>query len=78
MEVLYNKVNQFKEVFNMAKCSVCGKGVSTGHKVSHSNIKTKKQWKPNIQKVKVVVKGTTKRIDVCTRCMRSGKIQRAI
>ncbi|MBS3970315.1 MAG: 50S ribosomal protein L28 [Clostridia bacterium] len=62
----------------MAKCTVCGKGVSTGHKVSHSNIKTKKQWKPNIQRVKTVVRGTKKRIDICTRCLRSGKVQRAI
>ena len=62
----------------MAKCTVCGKGTSTGHKVSHSNIKTKRQWKPNIQKVKAVVRGTAKKIDICTRCLRSGKIQRAI
>lgn len=62
----------------MAKCSICGKGVSTGNKVSHSNIKTKRQWKPNIQKVKAVVKGKRKRVDVCTRCLRSGKVDRAI
>ena len=62
----------------MAKCTVCGKGASTGHKVSHSNIKTKRQWKPNIQKVRAVVRGATKKIDICARCLRSGKIQRAI
>ncbi|MEW6623210.1 MAG: 50S ribosomal protein L28 [Bacillota bacterium] len=62
----------------MAKCTICGKSVSTGNKVSHSNIKTKKQWKANIQRVKAVVKGKTMRIDVCTRCLRSGLVKRAI
>ena len=39
----------------MAKCSVCGKGVTFGHNVSHSNRKTNRTWKPNIRKVKAVV-----------------------
>ncbi|MBO8167832.1 MAG: 50S ribosomal protein L28 [Thermoanaerobacteraceae bacterium] len=62
----------------MAKCEVCGKGVVTGNKVSHSNIKTKRTWAPNLQKVKALVDGSPKRIYVCTRCLRSGKVQRAI
>lgn len=62
----------------MARCSICGKGVTTGHKVSHSNIRTKRQWKPNVQRVKAVVKGRRKRISVCTSCLRSGKVQRVI
>ena len=45
--------------------------------VSHSHIRTKKKWMPNIQKVRVVVNGTPKKINVCTRCLRSGKVQRA-
>ena len=44
----------------MAICSVCGKGVSFGHNVSHSNRKTNRVWKPNIRKVKAVVNGTNK------------------
>ena len=59
------------------KCEICGKGDSTGMQVSHSHIRTKKKWMPNIQKVKVVVNGTPKKINVCTRCLRSGKVQRA-
>ena len=62
----------------MAKCEVCGKTMQTGLKVSHSHIRTKRRWKPNLQRVKVVVGGTPQRINVCTRCLRSGKVQRAI
>ena len=62
----------------MAKCEVCGKGVTFGKKYSHSHIRTNRQWKPNVQRVKVVVEGTPKKMYVCTRCLRSGKIQRAI
>ena len=62
----------------MAKCSVCNKGVTFGHNVSHSNRKTNRMWKPNIRKVKAVVNGTPKTVDVCSRCVRSGKVERAI
>ena len=62
----------------MAKCSVCGKGVTFGHNVSHSNRKTNRAWKPNIRKVKAVVNGTHTTVCVCSRCLRSGKVQRAV
>ena len=62
----------------MAIGSVCGKGVSFGHNVSHSNRKTNRVWKPNIRKVKAVVDGTNKTVNVCSRCLRSGKVTRAI
>ena len=60
----------------MAKCEVCGKGVSFGIKVSHSHRRSNKMWKPNIQKVRAIVDGTHKSVAVCTRCLRSGKVQR--
>ncbi|WP_027363608.1 50S ribosomal protein L28 [Desulfotruncus alcoholivorax] len=60
------------------KCEICGKGVVVGMKVSHSHIRTKKTWAPNLQRVKAIVDGTPRRIMVCTRCLRSGKVQRAI
>ncbi len=66
-----------KEVSRMAKCSVCGKGVVYGQNVSHSNRKTNRTWKPNIRKVKAVVNGTHKTVAVCSRCLRSGKVERA-
>ncbi len=59
-------------------CEVCGKGVSTGMSVSHSHIRSKKKWAPNLQSVKAVVNGTPKKVKLCTRCLRSGKIQRAV
>jgi large subunit ribosomal protein L28 len=61
----------------MAKCSICEKELKFGLQVSHSNRKTNRDWKPNIKSVKANVDGTTKTIDVCTRCLRSGKVNRA-
>lgn len=62
----------------MAKCEICGKGVQTGIQLSHSHIRTKRTWKPNIQKIRALVNGTPTRINVCTRCLRSGKVVRAV
>ena len=62
----------------MAVCQICGKATRTGMKVSHSRICTKRKWKPNLQRARVVVDGTPKRLYVCTRCLRSGKVQRAV
>jgi large subunit ribosomal protein L28 len=59
-------------------CEICSKSQTTGSNVSHSHLKTKRTWKPNIQRVKAVVNGETRRVNTCTRCLRSGKIQRAI
>ena len=60
----------------MAKCSICGKGVVFGEAVSHSHRKTNRTWKPNIRRVKAVVNGTHKSVYVCSRCLRSAKIER--
>jgi len=62
----------------MAVCEICGKGVQSGMQVSHSHIRTKRTWKPNLQSVRAIVNGTPKRLTVCTRCLRSGKVQRAV
>lgn len=61
----------------MAKCELCGKGVTFGQNVSHSNRKTNRTFKPNIRKVKIVEGGTYKTVYVCSRCLRSGKVERA-
>ncbi len=59
-------------------CAVCGKGPSTGNKVSHANNKTKRRWLPNLQTVKVVgADGENTRIRVCTSCISAGKIRKA-
>ncbi|MBC7088272.1 MAG: 50S ribosomal protein L28 [Tissierellales bacterium] len=60
------------------RCEICGKTKSFGNKVTFSNKKSSRTWSPNVRKVKVVVEGTTKRLNVCTRCLRSGHVQRAI
>lgn len=60
----------------MAKCEYCGKGVTFGLRVSHSNRKTNRTWKPNIRKVRANVNGTHKTVSVCSRCLRSGKVER--
>jgi len=59
-------------------CEVCGKGSVAGNQISHSVKHTKRVWRPNLQKVKVLQDGSPKRISVCTRCLRSNKVERAI
>ena len=59
-------------------CEVCGKGVVYGNNVSHSNRKTRRTWAPNTQKVKVLVNGAPKSMTVCTRCLRSNTVERAL
>ncbi|RKD27829.1 large subunit ribosomal protein L28 [Caminicella sporogenes DSM 14501] len=60
------------------KCAICGKGQITGNKVSHSNRHSRRTWMPNVKKVRAIVNGSPKKITVCTRCLRSGKVERAI
>lgn len=62
----------------MAKCDICGKGVTFGIKVSHSHRRSNRAWKPNVRKVRAVVNGSVKSVYVCTRCLRSGKVVRAV
>ncbi|MEA4897781.1 50S ribosomal protein L28 [Bacillota bacterium Meth-B3] len=59
-------------------CEVCHKGMSSGNNVSHSNRKMRRTWAPNTQRVRVVVNGAPMRMFVCTRCLRSNKVQRAV
>lgn len=62
----------------MAKCEVCSKETKFGNTRSHALNATNRTWKPNVRKVKVVENGTTKSANVCTRCLRSNKVTRAI
>ena len=57
----------------MAKCDVCGKGIHFGNNVSHSHRRSNAIWKSNVQSVN----GGNKRLHVCTRCLRSGAVERA-
>lgn len=58
-------------------CDICDKRPSFGNNVSHSNNRTRRCWLPNIHRVKAIKNGTVKRIHVCTRCLRSGKVTKA-
>jgi large subunit ribosomal protein L28 len=55
----------------MAKCEMCGKSPQFGHNVSHSNRKTKRQFKPNIQKMKILEDGKLVSKYLCARCIRT-------
>jgi len=59
------------------KCDVCGKGPTFGNNVSHAHNKLRRRWNPNLQRVTVSVKGQNKRINACTRCIRSGATTKA-
>ncbi len=61
------------------KCEVCGKGPSFGNNISHAHNKSRRKWSPNIQKVRIVESnGTVRRIKICTRCLRSNKVKKAV
>ena len=65
----------------MAKCEICDKSVNYGNKLSitrsHISKRTSRTWKPNIRTVKAMVNGAPKRITVCAKCLRAGKVTRA-
>ncbi len=61
------------------ECAICGKKPQTGNQVSHSNIKTKRRFMPNLQSVRhQLATGEVKRISVCTRCIRSGAVVKPV
>ena len=66
----------------MAKCEICEKGQIRGHRISinRSQVsrRANRKWKPNVKKVKIIDNGTVKSIYICTRCLRSNKVTRAI
>ena len=60
-------------------CDCCGRGPVTGNAVSHSNRHTRRRWLINIQSVRVDVGGgDTRKLHICTKCLRSGNVQRAV
>lgn len=59
------------------KCEVCGKGQTAGNTVSHSNRHSRRTWNANIQSVRIDDNGTVRKANVCTSCLRSGKVNRA-
>ena len=66
----------------MAKCEICEKSRITGRRISitRSQVsrRSKRDWKPNIKKIRINDNGTVKTINICTSCLRSGKVTRAV
>ena len=59
-------------------CDLCGKGKQIGYNVSHANNKTKKEWLPNLQTIRIVQDGTTKKAKLCAKCIKKGNFQKAL
>jgi len=58
-------------------CEVCGKGPQFGNKISHAHNVSRRRWNVNLRPVRAVVNGASKRVRVCTSCIKSGKIVKA-
>jgi len=52
-------------------CEICGKKPVSGHNVSHSHLKTKRRWLPNVQKTTIMVEGKEKKIKACAKCIKT-------
>lgn len=65
----------------MAKCEICEKSIAHGNKISiarsHVSRRTSRTWKPNLRTVKAEINGEVKRIHVCAKCLKNGKVKRA-
>ncbi|MCP4482561.1 MAG: 50S ribosomal protein L28 [bacterium] len=59
------------------KCTICDKKTQSGNNVSHSNRKTKRSFKPNLQKINIIDAGIKQKKYVCTSCIKAGKITKA-
>lgn len=63
----------------MAKrCEICGKGPLVGNNVSHAHNRSKRRWLPNLKKIRAQVNGQARKIRVCTRCIRSGRVVKVV
>lgn len=63
----------------MAKrCDICGKGPMWGHRISHAHNLTKRRWLPNLKQMRAQIDGHVRRIKVCTQCLKSGKVVKAV
>jgi len=59
------------------RCEVCDKGPQFGNRVSHANNRTKRRFEPNLQSVRAKIGAAVRRIRVCTRCLKAGKVTKA-
>jgi len=59
------------------QCYVCAKTPQFGRRISHAHNVSSRKFNPNLQSVRITEKGSVKRVRVCTRCLRSGRVQKA-
>lgn len=59
-------------------CEICGKGPRFGNSISHAHNLTRAVWYPNLQRIRAKVGASVKRVRICTRCLRAGKVQKAV
>ena len=59
-------------------CAICGKKPSFGNNRSHSMVATRRRFDPNLQRIRVILKGKAQRAYVCTRCIKAGKVEKAV
>jgi large subunit ribosomal protein L28 len=77
-KAIAGRVSLLIQLSDMAQvCEICGRGPQFGHRISHAHNVTKRRWNLNLQNVRALVNGATRRIRVCTSCIRSGKVQKA-
>lgn len=60
------------------RCDICGKGPAVGHTISHAHKLTKRRWLPNLVRIRALMEGRTRRLRVCTRCIKAGKVTKAV
>ena len=59
-------------------CDICTKGVQRGNKISHAHNVSRRVWNPNLQNVRALVNGRAQQMKVCTRCLKAGKVTKAV
>lgn len=60
------------------RCEVCGKSPAVGNTISHAHKLTRRRWLPNLMSMRAMISGRPQRIRVCTRCVKAGKVTKAI
>ena len=76
---LLQRTDSYTPSLLMSKvCAICGKKPGFGNSRSHSMVATKRRFNPNLQRVRVMLDGHATRAYVCTRCLKAGKVQKAV
>lgn len=60
------------------RCDICGKGPAVGHRISHAHNLTRRRWLPNLGSMRALVNGSPRRVKVCTRCLKAGRVTKLV